>query len=178
MAETVRVVVHGSAGLVLAVSYAAMVRGKESEHPVDERAPVLLVDDDPVIRTALREWLQADGYAVWEAEDGIDALYILDHAPTAVVLVTDYAMPRLDGRALIDFVAGSPELARRTAFIYITAGDRILSPAFAGDLVARDIPVLRKPFDLAALTRSVEQAQAGLLRTSRRTTVPPIGGEQ
>ena len=35
---------------------------------MDERAPVLIVDDDPVIREALREWLEEDGYAVWEAE--------------------------------------------------------------------------------------------------------------
>ncbi len=63
-----------------------------------ERIPVLIVDDDEVIRDALREWLEDQEYPVLEAEDGIDALYILDHTPSAVVIVTDYAMPRLDGR--------------------------------------------------------------------------------
>jgi CheY-like chemotaxis protein len=143
---------------------------------VGESVPVLIVDDDPVIRDALRMWLQDDGYTVWQAADGIDALHLLDQTPGAVVMVTDYATPRLDGRGLLDVVAASPELERRTAFIYITSGARLLPAMFAGELVARGVPVLRKPFDLDALTRAVEQAQARLRRSSR-STPPPRGGQ-
>jgi len=131
--------------------------------PMGERVPVLIVDDDEVIRDALREWLDDQGYSVLEAEDGIDALYILDHMSSAVVIVTDYAMPRLDGRGLIDFVTNSANLAKRTAFIYMTAGNRILSAVFAGELQALGVSVLRKPFDLTELTQLVEAAASRLL---------------
>src|SRR5579884_2308277 len=108
-------------------------------------APILLVDDDEVIRGTLRKWLEDEGYVVWEAADGIEALYLLDHldpANRAVVIVTDYSMPRLDGRGLMDFVRANTNLANRCAFIYMTAGERIISPAFAGDLQTQDIPIL------------------------------------
>ena len=144
---------------------ASMCRQKEAERDMPEQAPVLVVDDDEVIRHTLREWLEDEGHTVWEAADGIEALYILDHlddTTTAVVIVTDYAMPRLDGRGLMDFVRLNPDLARRSALIYMTAGERIISPVLAGDLQTAGAPVLRKPFDLATLTRVVEEAQARL----------------
>jgi CheY-like chemotaxis protein len=154
-----------------------MFLGKESWQPMDERAPVLIVDDDPVIREALRHWLEDEGYTVWEAEDGIDALHLLDQTPSAVVMVTDYAMPRLDGRALMDFVTDNADWARRTAFIYMTAGNRIISSAFVGELQAMGAAVLRKPFDLTELTLLVEQAQARL-RVGMPAYAPRTEGEQ
>lgn len=134
-----------------------------------EQAAVLLVDDDEVIRHTLREWLEDEGHTVWEAADGIEALYILDHlddANTAVVIVTDYSMPRLDGRGLMDFIRLNADLATRSALIYMTAGERIISPILAGDLQAAGVPILRKPFDLATLTRLVDEAQTRLHASS------------
>jgi CheY-like chemotaxis protein len=139
---------------------------------MDERPSVLIVDDDGVIREALRVWLEDSGYPVLEAEDGIAALYILDHTQSDVVIVTDYAMPQLDGRALIDFVTHSAELSKRTTFVYMTAGTRILSPVFSGELQELGVPVLRKPFDLEALTRTVAEAEAQL-RTRRALPAAP-----
>jgi CheY-like chemotaxis protein len=136
-----------------------------------ERVPELIVDDDEVIRDALREWLEDQGFAVLEAADGIDALYILDHTPSAIVIVTDYAMPRLDGRGLIDFVKNSADLAKRTALIYMTAGNRILSAVFTGELQSLGVPVLRKPFELTDLTGLVKEAATRLL-----VTTPPAEG--
>jgi CheY-like chemotaxis protein len=127
-----------------------------------ERVPVLLVDDEEVIRAALRSWLEEDGVPVVEAEDGIEALYILDQTRTPLIIVTDHAMPRLDGRGLVDFVTKNADLARRTVLIYMTAGGRILSPVFAGDLQTLGVQVLRKPFSLEELTRAVAEAEAQL----------------
>lgn len=130
-----------------------------------DRVPVLLVDDDEVLRHTLREWLEDEGYVVWEAADGIEALYLLDHLDSpdsAVVIVTDYAMPRLDGRGLMDFVRLNADIAKRCAFIYMTASERIVSPVLASDLQTAEIPLLRKPFDLATLTHLVDEAQTRL----------------
>jgi CheY-like chemotaxis protein len=149
---------------------------------MDERAPVLIVDDDEVIRAALREWLEDEGYTVWEAADGIEALYLLDQSDTTVVIVTDYSMPRLDGRGRMDFVRLTGDLARRSALIYMTASERIISPILASDLQAAATPVLRKPFDLATLTKVVEEAQARVRAAAAVDTVtveaaqPELGG--
>ena len=58
---------------------------------------VLIVEDDPVLRSMYGAMLRMEGFAVVAVEDGIDALRHLeiDH-PAAVVL--DLGLPRLGGR--------------------------------------------------------------------------------
>ncbi len=59
-------------------------------------AKILVVDDDPEIREAIGLILDANGYEVATAEDGIDGLNKLkDEKPDLMVL--DLLMPRLDG---------------------------------------------------------------------------------
>ena len=59
-------------------------------------ARVLLVDDEPSIRTMLRGYLQADGFAVTEAVDGEQAMARLRGEPADVVLL-DIMLPGMDG---------------------------------------------------------------------------------
>ncbi|HEX5620435.1 MAG TPA: response regulator, partial [Solirubrobacteraceae bacterium] len=57
---------------------------------------VLVVDDEPAVRTALERALRIEGYDVELAEDGLEALQRLAaHTPDAVVL--DVLMPNVDG---------------------------------------------------------------------------------
>jgi len=58
--------------------------------------PVLVVDDDPGVRLLLRRILEAEGYAVIEAENGLAALARLgERTPGAILL--DLMMPQMDG---------------------------------------------------------------------------------
>lgn len=62
---------------------------------------ILLVDDEPLVRSALRRLLQSLGYQVSEAADGQAALAALRANPGAFDLVlSDQSMPRLDGVGL------------------------------------------------------------------------------
>jgi len=61
---------------------------------------ILIVDDAKVIRSALSELLEAEGYAVACAADGREALRSLAQRPFDL-LVTDWRMPVLDGCELI-----------------------------------------------------------------------------
>jgi DNA-binding NtrC family response regulator len=63
-------------------------------------ARVLVVDDEEEIRTLLTRSLRRRGYHVEEAADGIEGLARVEQAPPEVV-VTDMAMPRLDGIGLL-----------------------------------------------------------------------------
>jgi signal transduction histidine kinase/ActR/RegA family two-component response regulator len=65
------------------------------------RRRVLLVDDDPVVREVLATQLADEGYEVDEAGDGAAALALLDRGTPMHMLVSDLAMPGMDGVALI-----------------------------------------------------------------------------
>lgn len=56
----------------------------------------LVADDDPAARLMIRSSLEADGWTVEEASDGIAACDAVEHRRPAVVLL-DVAMPHLDG---------------------------------------------------------------------------------
>lgn len=85
----------------------------------DSRAPVLVADDDPDIRTMVRMLLELDGHRVLEAKDGSAAWeMILNHNPA--VVVADIQMPGLTGLQLCRKVKDSSLSA--IAVIVYTAG--------------------------------------------------------
>ncbi|WP_409344362.1 response regulator transcription factor [Paenibacillus sp. MBLB4367] len=57
---------------------------------------VLVTDDDPEIRDVIRIYLQNEGYRVFEAEDGIQALDLLRREAIDVIIL-DVMMPNMDG---------------------------------------------------------------------------------
>ncbi|MEM7604907.1 MAG: response regulator [Myxococcota bacterium] len=68
--------------------------------PVDDDSPILVVDDDAVLRRALSRILRSEGHRVIEAGDGDAALEAArEHSPSLVVL--DYSMPGMDGETVL-----------------------------------------------------------------------------
>ena len=67
---------------------------------------ILIVDDDEVIRMLLHQFLEGEGYAVIEAEDGPDAIEKLgEHSVDLVIL--DIAMPDIDGPEVCAHICSS-----------------------------------------------------------------------
>ena len=63
--------------------------------------PVLLVDDEPQVRSLIRAVLSKHGFRVVEAIDGLSALSTVQDLDGAIsLMVTDYSMPGLDGATL------------------------------------------------------------------------------
>jgi len=74
-----------------------------------ERHTVLVVDDQRDMVLAIRLFLEGEGYEVWEAYDGLQALEMLqDKRPDLVVL--DVMMPRLDGWETLRRMQQDPRL--------------------------------------------------------------------
>jgi two-component system, cell cycle sensor histidine kinase and response regulator CckA len=63
---------------------------------------VLLVDDEPAVRHSASRILSRFGYRIIVAEDGLDAIRILEAEANGIqIVVTDMIMPRMDARDLI-----------------------------------------------------------------------------
>ena len=67
---------------------------------MDEARHILVVEDDPVMRDLLADWLAAAGYRVTAAADG-EAGLAEARARRPVLVVTDIHMPGGGGEALI-----------------------------------------------------------------------------
>jgi len=74
---------------------------------------VLVVDDDRFVRKSLSKLLVVKGYSVLEAENGQQALEVLEttpHVPRVILL--DLRMPVVDGREFLKLRAEDPMLRR------------------------------------------------------------------
>lgn len=74
---------------------------------------VLVVEDDRDLREALADLLRLEGgYAVSEAENGMDALLFLRTAPAPDLVILDLDLPLMDGEELLAQLGANPVLAR------------------------------------------------------------------
>ena len=65
----------------------------------DRPLPVLVVEDEPVMATLLRRYIESQGYSVKLAHDGAEALAMHRETPFEIV-VSDWNMPSMDGATL------------------------------------------------------------------------------
>ena len=109
--------------------------------------PILVVDDDAGIRDVLRDILVAEGYEVHCAENGQQALELLETMPEPCMIVLDLSMPIMDGRELLDMLRRD----ERFAAIPVTVVSSV------SDLRGLDgTGVLRKPVDVPQLLEMIE----------------------
>lgn len=78
---------------------------------------ILIVDDQTTNLKLLRAQLEAEGHAVIEAADGVDALAALE-LQGADAIISDILMPRMDGFAFCRAVRERPQFARVPLIIY------------------------------------------------------------
>ena len=128
--------------------------------PSSERA-LLVVEDDPDHRDAVREALEEEGYRVQTAAHGGDALQLLIEGLRPGVVLLDLRMPVMDGWTFMAELKARPELARIPVIVTSQAGERVLNtaPVAAG--------YLRKPLDRTRLLQTVARC------LSRRQSGPP-----
>lgn len=129
---------------------------------------VCVVDDQPSLRQMLRFTLNAYGYNVLEAENGVEALKIISKEHVDMMVV-DWQMPLMDGLELVR------KLRKITGYEDLP----VIIVSCRDDLVARKeayslgvINWMKKPFRMAEIQRVVESGFSRSVQTSPFTHRP------
>ena len=110
-----------------------------------ERLPIVVAEDEAMLRTLAVEMLEECGFDVLAAGDGIEALHFLNTTPNVALLISDVRMPRMNGYMLVESALQFKPNLR----IILMTGYAEESPTSV--LLARELRMLRKPFDLEML---------------------------
>ncbi|MBC2079656.1 response regulator transcription factor [Listeria booriae] len=120
---------------------------------------ILMVDDDSNIRELVTIFLEKEGFTVFNAQDGVDALAVLEKT-TVDLAVIDIMMPNMDGWELcsaiksfqeipVIFLTARGEIEQKIKGFSLGADDYVVKPFAPEELVAR-IRVLLKRYQILA----------------------------
>lgn len=111
---------------------------------------ILVIDDDINIGNMLEEAFRLEGYKVYRAYSGTEALLVLEnHKPNLVLL--DLMLPGLSGEEVLPKIEGIPviimsaksETEHKVKLLYEGASDYISKPFVLAELLARVKAILR-----------------------------------
>ncbi len=120
---------------------------------------VLVVDDEPAVREALRRALTLEGYSVELAADGAEALHRVGEGVATDAVVLDVLMPGIDGlevcrrirlagnRVPVLMLTARDEVADRVAGLDAGADDYLVKPFALEELLARLRALLRRSME-------------------------------
>jgi two-component system OmpR family response regulator len=144
---------------------------------------ILLVEDDPTLRTPLRASLEAAGYAVDEADNGRDAQHLGDTEPFDAV-VLDLGLPQLDGLTVLQrwraagrtmpvlILTARDSWHEKVAGIDAGADDYLAKPFHMEELLARVRALIRRAQGLAS-----PLLQCGALALDTRSGRVTVNGQ-
>jgi DNA-binding NtrC family response regulator len=126
---------------------------------------VLVVDDEPDIRTVVRSMLTAKGYTVLETGDPQQAIRMATQQAVHL-LITDVVMPRVGGATLAREIA---PMRPETRVLYISGytDDALVHHGF----LETELSFLEKPFSPVRLARKVRE----LIDKTKKPSFGPMG---
>src|SRR5579884_718365 len=133
----------------------------DRDSAMDDPIRILIVDDDPSLRSLIRDFLAGHGYVAFEADGGNAMRSVLDREAVDVV-VLDVMMPGEDGLALARSISVRPEIAiimvsalgsetDRIIGLEVGADDYLAKPVSPRELLARIRAVLRRQRNAGAI---------------------------
>jgi CheY-like chemotaxis protein len=115
---------------------------------------VLLVEDEPAVRSLTRQVLQEQGYTVLEAPGGAEALDVASrHGGPIHLLLTDVSMPEMSG---LELARRLRERRPETRVLFMSGYVHEVAQ-FGEPILGRRPSFLAKPFRLADLLRQVRE---------------------
>ena len=122
---------------------------------MDYKETILIVDDSALNRMVLMEILGKENYTFLEAENGQQAVELLDCHPEVDLLLLDITMPEIDGFGVLEAM-NQYHWIEETPVIMISAEDSYTFVERAYDLGASDY--ITRPFDARVVCRRVSNA--------------------
>lgn len=128
---------------------------------------ILIIDDEEMLTDLLAQHFNDKGYVVYTANNGMDAIAMLENKPDLILL--DINMPDMDGLTLCKNIRNHVVCPIIFLTARITEQDKINGLRIGGD------DYITKPFSLQELTARVE---AHLRRDLRNRTTPELVSSQ
>jgi two-component system, OmpR family, response regulator len=143
---------------------------------------ILIVDDDMHIRELIKVFLKNEGFDVFEASDGVEALSKLETTKTDMVIL-DIMMPNMDGWQLcrklresfdipLLMLTAKGETSQKIKGFKLGTDDYLVKPFDPLELVAR-VKALLKRYQIA----TSQVVQVGKLFMNRKTYEVTVGSE-
>jgi DNA-binding response OmpR family regulator len=117
---------------------------------------ILIVEDHPSMRGAMRLVLEEEGFQIDEAGDGLTAIEAVRDDPPALVLL-DLNMPGASGKDVLERLKGDPATSEVPVVVVSATGEEGRSEAMR--LGAEGY--MTKPFSPSALLRTTELVLKG-----------------
>jgi CheY-like chemotaxis protein len=136
---------------------ATLANTSRPARPLHGTETILFVDDEPGILMTARLALEAEGYTVLVANDGADALRIVEsHTGPIHLVITDVVMPGMGGRPLADALrARFPGI--RVLFVSGYTDDAVIRHG----VIEKTEYFLQKPFAPLGLVKKVRDVLDG-----------------
>lgn len=118
---------------------------------------ILIVEDTRLMRDSLVDVLTASDHMVTTAENGLEAVEMIEAGAEFDIIITDIIMPEMDGiQAILEIQTMQPG----ARIIAISGGSARMEKAQGLETASRlgAVAVLEKPFEVDALLAAVEKA--------------------
>lgn len=115
-------------------------------------ARILIVEDHPTMREAMRLVLEGEGFYIDEASDGAQALSAVHEEPPDLVLL-DMSIPGISGPDVLAAVKNDPATSEVRVIVVTATGEEGRAAAMAGGADH----YFTKPFSPIALLQAVEE---------------------
>jgi len=129
------------------------------EHPLT----VVVVDDQALFRRSIQDRLRADGYDVAGAENGFEALLLLQATPGPCVVLLDLMMPVMNGVEFLKTLdkRGEGEHVR----VMLVSGNGVVDRVALGS--KRVVARLQKPLEMNELLSALETQELPVIPPRR-----------
>ncbi len=118
----------------------------------------LVVDDSKMMRAVQKRALEAMGYEVAQAANGVEALATLEAMGECRLVLADWQMPEMDGLTLVKRIRASPKFAGVTI---IMVSSNAVMESIQEALAAGVNDFVMKPFTVEGLQERVAEVLRG-----------------
>lgn len=130
----------------------SLIDFRDLQKPVESRT-ILVVDDDDIMRSALKRLLEAANYKVILASDGMEVSKVLEATRLDLILL-DVNLPWVDGLELCRLIKGHHSL-KEVPLIFVS-GNKSQEDIHEGFEAGCD-EYLTKPFEVDTLLTAIEK---------------------